>query len=245
MIKIEFPAANKALAAALGRALSEYGESATRLDVPTRATVDAALEGVLHKANEEAPEHDDGLPEAYERDAPLTEAGLDALAEQGAHTPPPSDVRVDLQGVPFDRDYCADAADPFYKSGANKGQWKKRQGVDVERYNVWYESMRPLAAEQTPPTTDPMIQDGPQAGAAFSSQQGTPPTTDAPGASADPTDGGGFMKWIAERQTAGTLVTAQVQAAYASNGVDVADLFGPNGAAVVAGLVATLKAQGA
>ncbi|MNJ39340.1 hypothetical protein D3C77_342100 [compost metagenome] len=51
------------------------------------------------------------------------------------------------------------------------------------------------------------------------------------------------MKWVSERQVANTLTQADIDAAWATTGFAVADLFGANAAAAVASVYGILSAK--
>lgn len=118
--------------------------------------------------------------------------------------------RVDEKGVPFNVEFCAEAAKPFYGSGKTKGQWKKKRGVTDAAYNDWY-----AAALAAVPATEP----GPVDTAAAFSQQDQ-------GAAPVPTDIGGLMAWVSEMQAAERLASDDINAVYAELGLTFpADVF--------------------
>lgn len=225
MIKIEFPANRADIALALGSALTTIGSAEPQPEVTTVG----------------APEqvHTPEKPETAETVAePAT-----SMESAPAATAAP-DAEVDTKGVAKDPAFCANAKDPFYATGKRAGQWKKRQGVADDAYDIWYEDqleavsggLRDDAApdeEVTPPV---------DAAAAFapSTQQAAPVDPDVP------KDCGTFMGWVAKMQASGAITQAQVGEAYDTAGFEVADLFDPDAAAVarnVATLYGILSAQ--
>ncbi len=129
--------------------------------------------------------------------------------------------KVDPKGVPFDGNFCANATDPFYKSGKNEGQWKKKKGVDQAAYDDWYAAM--LSQVETEPEVDePAYDENYDTSAAF----GAPVETQTAETAGDaPQDVGELMGWIAEQQTAGNLDQDKIGYAYLQAGVQVTDLF--------------------
>lgn len=188
MLKIEFDPDNYALAAALGAALTQYAGGTPAAAPPT---VDEAAAAETQAAETQAAETED------EDNAPIT------------------DTRVDEHGVPFHKDYCSTAAEPFYKSGPNKGQWKKKKGVDESAYNEWHAANMPDPAPE--PQPEPT---GETAAAAFGQQQ----PQHAPAGNA-PADVPQLMKWIAEQKQAGNLEDARVQAAWGEAGTNIGAVF--------------------
>jgi hypothetical protein len=244
MFKLEFPANNKPLAAAIGRALLEYGTGKTVLEVDTVAaskmrssTVDAPSEPVDTRSLSEVQDAAavEAVIEAVNGDT-LDELsqGEDVLAEEPANVDTGAEVRVDSKGVPFDKDYCANAADPFYKSGKTSGQWKKKKAVEEAEYNDWYA----LRLREVPAATaEPAVEQPIDTTAVFSGQQ-------APAATAAPVDAGGFMVWVSEMTTAGHFTQADVTAAYEQAGIGAADIFaGDSAVANIATLHGILSAK--
>lgn len=203
MLKIEFPADNKALASAIGRALVTYGanliggaiahddiESATPADTVADETAErhAAMDAYLER-----------------NPKPATDAVIDDANE--------GDIRVDLHGVPFDPAFCSAAKDPFYSSGKGAGQWKKRKGVGEPEYDVWYANLKSATAPRFPADTPEV-----NTAAAFGM---------APAAAADPapTTPGALVVWASARQADGSLTAQQITDAYVTAGVALQELF--------------------
>lgn len=151
-IKIEIPSDDKfkPLAVAIGQALVNYGR--TQLD-PASAAILSQVDA--NNSHPKAQTVDEQAVADLEKDSAGSAAGSSNLnqADSKTHAETQSattrtetssdaddadDIRVDLKGVEFNKDYCADAAEPFFKSGTNKGQWKKRVGVSKEKYDEWY-----------------------------------------------------------------------------------------------------------
>lgn len=147
-------------------------------------------------------------------------------------------AKLDTKGVPFDANFCANAADPFYGSGQRAGQWKKRKGVADEAYDAWYdERLQDLA-----PAGTVTVQTGDEGGAPLANTSAAfgaaNASTAATGAKA-PTTAGEFMAWVSEKQAAQLLTQPNIAAAYQFAGLQIADLFGAD-AAVVAKNVSSL-----
>ena len=140
---------------------------------------------------------------------------------------PATDGRLDHKGVVFDDAYCANAADPFYGTGKNAGQWKKKRGVDDVTYNTWYTSQ--LGSDSAPDEEEVV-----DTAAAFG---GGAATQQAPTA---PKDAGGLLTWASEKQTSGSLTVDDIQSCYAECGIAIGDLFPPTDPAAVAQHVTNL-----
>lgn len=161
--------------------------------------------------------------------------------ESGTSTSPAAPntgaAKLDAKGVPFDANFCANAADPFYGSGQRAGQWKKRKGVADEAYGAWYdERLQDLAPAGT--VTVSAGDEGGQPLANSAGAFGGAGTAAATGAKV-PTSAGEFMAWVSEKQAAQLLTQPNIAAAYQFAGLQIADLFGAD-AAVVARNVSSL-----
>lgn len=153
-ISINIPSDNKALAAAIGRALTEYGTGKTSADI--KVTLDAS-EAVDHIQNAAASieqiteaevyagnlaEQEDTAGKSQEQST----VGQGAGAAQGAPgTHPSKDPQTgkyvtDHKGVMHIPAVCGNAEKPFYASGPMKGQWKRKVGVTEENYNTVYQN---------------------------------------------------------------------------------------------------------
>jgi len=235
MLKIEFPAENKPLAAAIGRALLDYAgaERTTGLS-PTHAA--PYIGGVVEA---EAPGCGVELdPKGQVVAHHLPDANHTSTDDEPANDAP-ADGRKDQKGVVFNPTFCANAKEPFYTSGAVLGQWKKARGCDQAAYDAWYANEHAKAQAAWHEKADSLgIQTG-AAAAAFSAQA----TDTAAAKPAAPTNGGELMKWVSERQVANTLTQADIDAAWAATGFAVADLFGANAAAAVASVYGILSAK--
>lgn len=223
MLKIEFPAENKALAAAIGKALTQYAGGAAELVM----RVDAS--DVMAQLDRVAP------------DSGVVVAGSDALtgAEDEPTNEAPADGRKDQKGVVFNPTFCANAKEPFYSSGATLGQWKKARGCDQAAYDAWYANEHAKAQAAWHEKADSLgIQTG-AAAAAFA------PATEPAAATTPkaPATGGELMTWVSERQVAQKLTQADIDAAWAATGFGVADIFGANAAAVIASVYGILSAK--
>lgn len=133
MLKIEFDPSNTALALAIGKALTEYAGGETNDRTHCAATVEQITAAEVNAGN---------LPKSVDTakgpspsaQSPTLEP---AFAQEPASTARPS---VDEKGVVFLPAICGQAAEPFYSTGTNKGQWKKLRGVDQAEYDRVYAS---------------------------------------------------------------------------------------------------------
>lgn len=221
MLKIEFPAENKKLAAAIGKALTQYAGSEAELVLRVDAsdvTAPSAANVATHSSE------------------PDTTASTDDEPTNDA----PADGRKDQKGVVFNPTFCANAKEPFYSSGSMLGQWKKARGCDQGAYDAWYANEHAKAQAAWHEKADSLgTQTGSGAAAAAFSTQ-TPPPEAKPAA---PTTGGELMKWVSERQAANVLTQADIDAAWAATGFGVADLFGANAAAVIGSVYGILSTK--
>ncbi len=239
MFKLEFPSENKPLAAAIGRALLEYGTD--NADLPANAPVNAVQSPVV-----------EGLPadvvKQYVADAaPEDEAAMgneplgQSIAEQdaGAVQGATDASTVDEHGVPFNAAYCAKAAEPFYKSGKMAGQWKKKKGVDQATYDVWYASAKGNEVAQTDAHTTAETFDTSQA---FGGQPAGQPAGQQQDSA--PKDAGELVVWISEMQAAQHFNQDDVTQAYAAAGITAADVFGgPNANRNIVALYSILSSK--
>jgi hypothetical protein len=144
-------------------------------------------------------------------------------------------AKLDAKGVPFDANFCANAADPFYGSGQRAGQWKKRKGVADEAYDAWYdERLQDLA-----PAGTVTVNTGDEGGQPLANTAGAFGAAAATTGAKVPTNAGEFMAWVSEKQAAQRLTQPDIAAAYQFAGLQIADLFGAD-AAVVARNVSSL-----
>ncbi|MBS97050.1 MAG: hypothetical protein CMI01_00255 [Oceanospirillaceae bacterium] len=246
MLKIEFDANNLSLAAAIGAALIQYGAGESR-QIGKKAELAAPYEtettpgsnppeksliekvhDVLEKTEDVKHAKSDG---DFSKETVNTAAAFGAKTEE---TAPANDGPVDEHGTPHNEKFCVSTKSqkPFYASGANKGQWKKKPGVDENAYNEWYAATMPLDGDE-PKESTPV-----DTASAF----GGKTEQTAPAAGGDvPQNAGDLMEYVSERQAAGTLDQKLVTAAYGEVGVEINDLFGPKEAEAVAKLYAHLK----
>jgi hypothetical protein len=181
------------------------------------------------------PTHEDPAPAVDLEDTPnASYAGVDYSAQ-----------RVDLHGVPFNPEFCGEAEEPFYTTGKQKGQWKKRRGVEENDYAAWYESQRPKLAP-TAPTASAF---GTNTG--VSAEPAPLPVTNvaaafgapvAPVARPLPANAGELMTWCAELQAASRLTQPDITAAYADLGLALFDIFEPVAADLIAERIGKLYA---
>lgn len=248
MLKIEFDASNLSLAAAIGAALTQYGAGESRqigkkaeLGAPYETETTPGTQPSEDRAKVFDVSEKDGKATLTVADADtgetLAEETVNTAAAFGAkteETAPANDGPVDEHGTPHNEKFCVSTKSqkPFYASGANKGQWKKKPGVDENAYNEWYAATMPLDGDE-PKESAPV-----DTASAF----GGKTEQTAPAAGGDvPQNAGDLMEYISERQAAGTLDQKIVTAAYGEVGVEINDLFGPNEAEAVAKLYAHLK----
>lgn len=239
MLKIEFDASNLSLAAAIGAALSQYGAGESR-QIGKKAELAAPYETETTPGSnppEKSLIEKTGESKATVSDADTGEETINTAAAFGAkteETAPANDGPVDEHGTPHNEKFCVSTKSqkPFYASGANKGQWKKKPGVDENAYNEWYAATMPLDGDE-PKESTPV-----DTASAF----GGKTEQTAPAAGGDvPQNAGDLMEYVSERQAAGTLDQKLVTAAYGEVGVEINDLFGAGEAEAVAKLYAHLK----
>lgn len=222
MLKIEFDASNKALAAAIGAALFQYGDVAISATVEeTKEAKSAPEKSFIEKVHDIVEKTGETTVKVSDADTGevLAEETVDTAAAFSNEKEPANDGPVDELGTPHEKKYCGpvDAAVPFYASGPNKGQWKRKRGVDESAYNEWYASAVPIEGEDEPQGEETV-----DTSAAFGGQvkQETQPSNDGAPATA-----GELMKYISERQAGGTLDQPTVTQAYTDTGVQLNDLF--------------------
>lgn len=239
MIKIEFPAENKLLAGAIGRALSEYASGGVRK--VERCTVEEAVslatDVPAHMlTNEEGSDAGETGNDPTRNAEAVTGQASSTGTSAGATASANTETRVDTNGVPFSDEFCGEAKVPFYASGPHKGQWKKRKGVSEEDYNSWYANALTAAGNNPAATKEDTPLD---TAGAFGNNQNA--ATDQVKAAA-PKDCGEFMGWVSGQQAAGLLNQIDITDAYATLNLQVTDLFPPNDAATISRNVANLYA---
>jgi len=144
--------------------------------------------------------------------------------------PAAASERLDLNGVVYNPEFCADAKDPYYANGKRKGQWKKRVKVDENVYDEWYASMLP-----DPDDVEPEDEAEYDTDSAFGASQ---PAASEPVKALEST--GALMQWVATKQAAKAITPDDVAQAYAQAGCQVADLFPPNNPVTINGHLATI-----
>jgi len=236
MIKIEFPADRKDIALAIGQALTSIGQGAALANSPAPAgapvhraapsptlaeeAADAELDRVT-KGNEAHYEAEAALDQAAVYDFEAEAAGKPAAsapaagtttgetqtADTQATTGASASERVDNKGVPFDASMCAKAEKPFYASGKNKGQWKKRggeNGPSEDEYDAWYAAELLKVTNRPATIAEPQLDVGSVWGAPKQETKA-------------PSNAGEFFAWVSEMQTAGHITQADVDQAYPAN----------------------------
>lgn len=243
MLKLEFDAGDKVVAAALGAALTAIGLGkvveglAPVSDVITGGTPVGAvnLADAAEQHEEEPPEGTNLSEQAFSKDADVDAGGGDPATEDAtAAAAPETDTRKrDPKGVPFDEAYCANAADPFNASGKRKDQWKKRRGVGQDDYDKWYAAE--LDALPAAESASSAAAGGVDTGKAFGAQAGTTEARDQVG---PPANAGELMVWTSEQQAAGRLTQDDLGRAYSSCNLKVTDLFSGEPAEITANVAA-------
>lgn len=223
-IKVEFPSDDLKAAQLFGTALLQYAGS---LEVPLFGTV------------EQTSGQDDGVAQQVAGDVERAHPnGTGEVPDDGPNDGQPdgAEEQVDTNGVPFNPEYCGKATEPFYNSGPQAGQWKKRRGLDQAEYDDWYAGQ--LAALKQFQSDD--VEPEPaNTAAAFAPQPpaDTPPpppaTNSAYGAycqanSKPPGEFGSLMLWISELQAAGKVSDDVMNEARDVAGVQMTDLFAPS-----------------
>ncbi len=129
-----------------------------------------------------------------------------------------TDQRVDTKGVAFNAEFCAKAADPFYKSGTRSGQWKKRKGVTDDAYDQWYADA--LMGSKVETDDGGAEEQGFNTGAVFGSSAVADPQI--------PATAGDLMAWVSEQQAAQRFTQQDVNDAMIRCNVGMDALFGGN-----------------
>lgn len=231
MFEIKMNADNKPLAAAIGRALLEYGDGAAALSSTTTIT-ETSVGDVKHavtvtKTGDDSTSALDHVDETHTADDGTGHAATTATEATAA----------DNNGVLKNDAFCSTAAKPFYASGPRSGQWKKRQGVDDAAYDAWYAGE--LAKVQSAAAGSGGTGGEPRSGGGSG---GTIDTSSAFGGDAAPAgntetvphDSGTLMAWVAERQTAGLTSQTDVNTAWENCDLSMGDIFAPNTPEVIA-----------
>ena len=215
-IKIEFPADRPDIAKILGEALVFVSE------ISTGGYKETVSDEVQRTSETEHGTATGGGTAATSQDAGSDDNGQFSKTEIDEQNNLVDPTVVDTKGVPFNAEFCSKAAKPFYASGKNSGQWKKRQGVEESAYDTWY--MAELAKVVTSELDGPS--QGGQAAvntaSAFGQDNQQQQNNNMPAA---PHDAGSLMAWVSEMQTAGRINQQQVNDAYAQAGVTMTDVF--------------------
>jgi hypothetical protein len=239
MIKIEFPSDRKDIALAIGRALTTIGQNNDR--APDNRTAEAKTEerAELYQHN---PEPEAGVTEMrgdshglYEHVGKTEEAIKVGDIEQAIKEVLPEErravgqsdglmgdhlgdthPRVDLNFVRFDEKYCGEAAIPLYASGKQKGQWKKRKGLEESVYDEWYaeqlgQKMAPEVKERDEPE--------PNANSTANAFKKSPVVEENA-----PKNFGELMAWFASQQAAGNYDAHHLEAAFKTLKLSTLDL---------------------
>ncbi|MCH9838640.1 hypothetical protein K0U83_23455 [bacterium] len=247
MIKIEFPADRPDIARQIGKALEAIaaGPLASRPDVVRKIAEDV-------NGPEDAPTFESAVGGAFGVHAEVLRPSEPEAEESTVltyETPAPQTGRLlDGKCVPFNAAYCGESKDPFYTTGRQIGQWKKRRGVEQADYDTWYEGELGKVGAQAPSAGTAT---GPGSSTATSAHATAPFNTaaafgaqpDAPAAEPAPTDVGALMVWISEKQASKLLTQEDVNAAYQVTGVSTADLFGAGATPHIAAIHTFLQAK--
>lgn len=222
---------HKPLAEAIGHALLDYANGNSTADDPVARVVQNVEKKIEASADTESAIETNGSGKdkasaagaSSTADAEGKSASTDKSPETAADGHSTSSTTVndaaalDEKGVPFNAEFCGKAAKPFYGSGARKGQWKKKVGVEFDEYDEWYATA--LLGDKIE-TTEGEESEGFNAADAFGAAK---QEENAP----EFKDGGSFMVWISEQQAAGNLDQAMVDEAYATTGHTMPQLFDP------------------
>lgn len=218
MIKIEIPADNKELAAAIGDALTAYGRGVNALASGIAAAEQATAQGITAAGALTADESKAINELVFDDPEDDTNHGAgDAAIKQIHKISSEINEREDTQGVQFNAEFCGNAADPYYAGGKRKGQWKKRKGVTDAAYDTWYAVEVGQLTRPAPTEPDTAV----DTSKAFSNGEQSATTTDVPA------NAGEFMQWVAEKQAAELLTADNITQAYGQAGVAIPDLFNP------------------
>lgn len=144
-IRIEIPSDNKPLAAAFGRALSEYAGETTKRVTVTQEEIEKDTGAISDNVVDLNPDNDQGSSgfEELNKEVDLIGEGCSQKV---------SGI-MDKKGVSFIPAVCGEAKDPFYASGPRKGQWKKKRGATVT--DAEYDAAYNLALAQVPTQSTP------------------------------------------------------------------------------------------
>jgi hypothetical protein len=217
MIKIEFPANRSDIALAIGRALIGIGQgdndSAER-KIGKPPELGASYAGWDTRTEEAKTEERDNLYQHTPDPKPgetETRGDSHGTYEQTGKT----EERVDPNGVLFDEKYCGEAAIPFYASGKQKGQWKKRKGVEESVYDEWYAGELPSICDE------PQERDEPEPNAtATANAFKKEPVVKAEA----PKNFGELMAWFASQQAAGNYDAHHLEKAFIALKLTTLDL---------------------
>jgi len=223
MIKLEFPSDRPDIALALGQALTAIGTGTALCSSPAPTIAKDAD----HTEPTEDPKPTTGATSSPLEAQPSADTAENAptTSESASASPP-----VDEHGVAKDERFCGTATEPFYASGKRSGQWKKRKGVSDEAYDAWY-SEQLAASEPAASVSQEPVEEQVDTAGAFAAPSAQPAQAEGP---AVPHDAGTFMGWLATKQAAQLLVQADINEAYATAGVEVADLFNGDAAQIAA-----------
>ena len=241
MFKIEFDAANLPLAAAIGAALTAYGngEAVTQLAVTTNTTVEKTT---THAVADVSVTETEKVALTVVEEAVKTEKPAETVTEQdtstatqnsgnvGASASPSSGApdgnatdNLDEKGVGFNPAFCSKAAVPFNQTGKKKGQWKRRQGVAEAAYDAWHAASLAAVVPGAVTSAETTTEDVNTAAAFTPAGQNTAPVTGG----LTFTDAGAFMSWLSEQQAANLLTSIDIDGAYPATQSEMADLFNP------------------
>lgn len=251
MIKFEFPADRPDIAKVIGQALIRIGGQ-DAYDIVGDATVRdehilAAGDGDDIPANDArrlfagGSEHVAGETTVTPTSSGAIDGGEMAIDKEGtlvsgaegeaAGITANPGAQVDMKGVAKDDKYCSTAQIPFYGSGKREGQWKRRQGVHENDYDVWY-GMQLLLANGGP--ADGGGDEPADTAGAFGDKQADTAAENIPQTC------GQYMGWISKKQADGLITQEDVLAAYDTAGIQLTDLFPPTADAVAAQNIAKL-----
>lgn len=204
MIKIEFPSENVELAKIFGEALLKYAG-------PDQYVVEDSPAPKEEEDPKESPEVERSavasvFEEKYEEEEPEPAPAPEPKERPRMESSLP---KHDAQNVPFDEEFTDG---DVFRSGARKGQWKKRKGVRQADFDSWYNS---FFTNSQPTGGAESVIDPAQAFQPKSAQPGLPKNAQE------------LIQWVSEVQVSGKITAQQIQASYSACGISVRDLFPP------------------
>lgn len=224
---LEFPANSEAIFRGLGTAFSQIAtELEAQKDPAKVAKIKEFMDSlkpkqvVLNESLDAGVNATEEIVEDFVDPGASTEGGLFGEEPTKEETEPQIDkatgeVKLDHSGVPYNEAMCSSGKQPFFTTGKETGQWKKKRGVDEAVFKAWY-TVQLADIAGNPQTTTATTETTPSAAAAF----GDTPKGDGP----EINNLGSLMTWVSEMQGAGMLTHDQVDQAYATCGTSLVDV---------------------